>query len=195
MKKLTKLVILATVFLAVCIPLVSAWNVDSYTIDPSGPLTPNTSVNVSFMVEFPTSTSGTTFPAGSDLVMATALVNPTWSYTITTGDGGSAVVPSFTNQTLDLSGFILSYQGHVSQVMGVTLTGTTPPVSTTTPKTILNVHEVDRTGKVITSSQVIQTAVVSGSDQTSRPNSNTNQQSGLLDQIIGMFKSLFGMQS
>ena len=195
MKKLTKLVILATVFMAVCIPLVSAWNVDSYTIDPSGPLAPDTSANVSFNVEFPTGTSGATFPAGSDLVLATDLINPTWSYTITTGDGGSAVVPSFKNQTLDLSGFILSYQGHGSEVTGVTLTGRTPVVSTTSANTILDVYEVDRTGKVVTSSQVIQTAVVSGFNQTSTTNSHMNQQSGLLDQIIGIFRKLFGMQS
>jgi len=195
MKKLTKLVILATVFLAACIPLVSAWNVESYTVDPSGPLTTNTSVNVSFSVEFPTGTSGTTFPAGSDLVLATDLINPTWSYTITTGDGGSAVVPSFKNQTLDLSGLILSYQGHGSEVMGVRLTGRNPVVSSTSANTILDIYEVDRTGKVVTSSEVIQNAAVSGYNQTSTTNSHTNQQSGLFDQIIGIFKNLFGMQS
>jgi hypothetical protein len=183
MKKLTKLVILATVFLAVCVPLVSAWTVESYTINPSGSLTPNTSVKVSFNVEFPANTSEITFPVGSDLVLTTDLVNPAWSYTITNGNGGSSVTPSYYNQTLDLSGIILSYRGHGSghgsEVMNVTLTATTPMVSTATSKTILNVHEVDKTGNVITSSQVIQTAVIS--------------QSGLLDQIIGMFKSLFGM--
>ena len=195
MKKLTKLIILATVFLAVCIPLVSAWTIDSYMIDPSGPLTPNTTVNVSFSVEFPTSSSGTTFPPGSDLVMTTDLINPTWLYTITTGDGGSAVAPGFSNQVLDVSGFVLSNKGRFSQVMNVRLTGTTPVVSTTTHRTILNVHEVDKTGRVITISQVIQTAVVSGPDQSSTPPSKTNPQGGIFDQIIGMFKGIFGMQS
>jgi len=195
MKKLTKLVILATVFLAVCIPLVSAWTVDSYTIDPSGPLIPNTTVNVSFSVGFPTNSSGTTFPPGSDLVMTTDLIKPTWLYTITTGDGGSAVAPGFNNQVLDVNGFVLSNKGRFSQVMNVRLTGTTPIVSTTTHRTILNVHEVDKTGRVVTSSQVTQTAVVSGSDQTSSPASKMNQQLGIVDQIIGMFKGIFGMQS
>ncbi|WP_321508183.1 hypothetical protein [uncultured Methanoregula sp.] len=193
MKKLIKLVIPAIVFLAVCIPLVSAWNVDSYTIDPSGPLAPDTLVNVSFNVGFPTNSSQTTFPVRSDLVMTTDLINPTWSYRIMTSDGGSAVTPGFTNQTLDLGGFLLSNKGRVSQVMSVRLTGTTPGVSTTSPATILNIYEVGGTGSIITSSQVIQTAVVSGPDQISPPASKMNPQSGILDQIIGMFKSLFGM--
>ncbi|MGA2104862.1 hypothetical protein [Methanoregula sp.] len=184
MKEWTKLVILATVFLAVCIPLVSAWNVEDYTIDPSGSLNPNTSVNVSFNVLFPANTSEMTFPMGSDLVMTTDLVNPTWSYTVSNGNGGSDVTPDFNNQTLDLSGFILSYKGtgsgHNSEMMKVTLTGTAPIVSTPTSKTMLNVYEVDKTGNVVTSSQVTQTAVIS--------------QGGLLDQIIRMLKSLFGIQ-
>nr|WP_320160681.1 hypothetical protein [uncultured Methanoregula sp.] len=194
MKTLTKLLILATVFLAVCVPFVSAWNVDSYTIDPSGPLTPNTAVNVSFNVVFPTNSSGTTtFPVRSDLVMTTDLVNPTWSYTIMTSDGGSAVAPKFANQTLDLGGFILSNKGRVSQVMSVTLTGTTPRVSSTSPVTVIDVYEVGSAGTAITSSQVTQTAVVSGSGQTSSQPSKITQPGGIFDQIIGMFKSLFGM--
>jgi hypothetical protein len=204
MKKLTKLVILATVFLAVCVPFVSAWNVDSYTIAPSGSLAQNTPVKVSFTVEFPANTSEATFPSGSDLVMTTDLVNPTWSYTITTSDGGSAVTPGFYNQTLDLSGIILSYQGHGSEVMSVTLTGKTPVVNTTSSKTMLNAYEVDKTGMVVTGSQVTKTAVISDSLQapaatttttSTTTNSKMNQPNGILDQIIGMFKSLFGIQS
>ena len=103
------------------------------------------------------------------------------------------MAPAFSNQTLDMSGFILSYQGQGSQVMSVTLTGKTPAVSTTSGSTILNVHEVDRTGHVITSSQVIQTAVVSGPDQTSAAHPDMNGQTGVLDQILGMFRSLFGI--
>ena len=78
--------------------------------------------------------------------MATDLTNPTWSYTITTGNGGSAVTPGYYNQTLDLSGIILSYKGQGSEVMSVTLKGTTPQVSTPASRTILDVHEVDKTG-------------------------------------------------
>ncbi len=57
--------------------------------------------------------------------MTTDLVHPAWSYTITTSDGGSAVTPGFYNQTLDLSGIILSYKGQGSEVMSVALKGTT----------------------------------------------------------------------
>ena len=204
MKKMTKRVILAAVFLAMCVPFVSAWNVDSYTIAPSGSLAQNTPVKVSFTVEFPINTSEATFPSGSDLVMTTDLANPTWSYTITTSDGGSAVTPGFYNQTLDLSGIILSYQGHGSEVMSVTLTGTTPVVNTTSSKTMLNAYEVDKTGRAVTGSQVTETAVVSDSIQTpattttttsTTTNSKMNQSGGILDQIIGMFKSLLGIRS
>jgi hypothetical protein len=200
MKKMTKLVILATVFLAVCVPFVSAWNVDSYTIAPSGSLAQNTPVKVSFTVEFPVNTSEATFPSGSDLVMTTDLANPTWSYTITTSDGGSSVTPGFYNQTLDLSGIILSYQGHGSEVMSATLTGTTPVVNSTSSKTMLNAYEVDKTGNVVTGSQVTKTAVISDSIQTpatttTTTNSKMNQSGGILDQIIDMFRSLFGIQS
>jgi hypothetical protein len=200
MKKLTKLVILATVFLAVCVPFVSAWNVDSYTIAPSGSLAQNTPVKVSFTVEFPANTSEATFPSGSDLVMTTDLVNPTWSYTITTSDGGSAVTPGFYNQTLDLSGIILSYQGHGSEVMSVMLTGTTPVVNAPGSATILNAYQVDKTGKVVTGSQVTETAVISdavfaSTTPTTTSTSKPNQPTGVFDQIIRMFKSLFGIQS
>jgi hypothetical protein len=195
MKNRTKLLILATVFLAVCVPFVSAWNVERYTTDPSGSLAPDTPVNVSFGVEFPANTSEATFPAGSDLVMTTDLVHPVWSYTITTSDGGSAVTPGFSNQTLDLSGIILSYKGQGSEAMSVTLKGTTPQVSTPASATILDVHEVDKTGKVVAGSRVTETAVISDSVQASTTNPTMNEQSGVFDQIIRMFKSLFGMQS
>jgi len=195
MKNRTKLLILATVFLAVCVPFVSAWNVERYTTDPSGSLAPDTPVKVSFSVEFPANTSEATFPAGSDLVMTTDLVHPVWSYTITTSDGGSAVTPGFSNQTLDLSGIILSYRGQGSEAMSVTLKGTTPQVSTPASATILDVHEVDKTGKVVAGSRVTETAVISGPDQTSTTNSKMNEQSGIFDQIIRMIKSLFGIQS
>ncbi len=40
MKSRTKLLILATVFLVVCVPFVSAWNVERYTTNPTGSLAP-----------------------------------------------------------------------------------------------------------------------------------------------------------
>ena len=194
MKNRTKLLILATVFLVVCVPFVSAWNVDRYATDPSGSLAPDTPVKVSFGVEFPVNTSETTFPAGSDLVMTTDLVNPAWSYTITTSDGGSAVTSGFYNQTLDLSGIILSYKGQGSEVMSVTLKGTTPHMSTPASATILDVHEVDKIGNVVAGSRVTKTVVISDSVQASTTNPTMNEQSGVFDQIIRMIKSLFGMQ-
>ena len=107
MKGLTKLIILAAVIFIVCVPVVSAWNVQGLTIDPSGSLTPNTAVTISFNVAFPAS-SGSTFPVGSDLVMTTALTNPKWTYTIVLNTVENPRNP-VTDQTLDLSGFELSY--------------------------------------------------------------------------------------
>ncbi len=162
MKNRTKLLLPAAVFLVVCVPFVSAWNVDRYTTDPSGSLAPDTPVKVSFGVGFSANDSETTFPAASDLVMTTDLVHPTWSYTITTSNGGSAATPGFSDQTLDLSGIILSCRGQGREVMSVTLKGTTPRVSTPSSATLLDVHEVDKTGNVVTGSRVTETAVISG---------------------------------
>jgi hypothetical protein len=79
--------------------------------------------------------------------------------------------------------------------MSVTLKGTTPQVSTPASATILDVHEVDKTGKVVAGSRVTETAVISDSVQASTTNPTMNEQSGVFDQIIRMIKSLFGMQS
>jgi hypothetical protein len=139
-------IILALVLLAVCIPLASAWTVESYTINPSGPLPQNAPVTISFSVDFPADASEMTFPAGSDLILTTGLSKPAWTYTITTGDGGSSTTPAVYNQTLDLNSLLLSYKGHGSEVMSVTLAGTAPVAAVPANITVLDVHEVDKDG-------------------------------------------------
>jgi len=191
-------ILLATVFLAVCIPFVSAWNVESYMVTPTGPLPQNAPVTVTFVVDFPAEASELTFPAASDLVLTTGLAKPAWSYTITTGDGGSSTTPAVYNQTLDLNGLLLSYKGHGSEAMSVTLTGTAPALSQPANITALDVHEVDRTGTVLTGSAFTRTAAVSDAvwtTATPQPTTTgkTGQQAGLWDQIVGMFKGLFGI--
>jgi hypothetical protein len=193
-------IILAALFLAVCIPVVSAWNVESYAMNLTGPLPQNAPVTVTFVVDFPAEANETTFPAASDLVMTTDLAKPVWSYTITTGDGGSSTTPAFYNQTLDLSGLLLSYRGHGSETMSVTLMGKVPMGTAPANITVLDVHEVDKTGKVVTSSQVTRTAAVSDAvwtTATAQPASTAKieKQAGLWDQIVGMFKGLFGIVS
>jgi len=199
MTRILRPIILALVILAACIPLVSAWTVESYTINPPGPLPQNAPVTVSFTVDFPADASEMTFPAGSDLVLTTGLAKPAWSYTITTGDGGSSTTPAVYNQTLDLSSLLLSYKGHGSEVMSVTLAGTAPATAAPANITVLEVHEVDKTGTVVTSTAVTRTADISDAvwtTATSLPTTEepkTGQQTGLWDQIVGMFKSLFGI--
>lgn len=194
-------IILAALFLAVCIPVVSAWNVESFTMNPTGPLPQNAPVTVTFVVDFPAEANETTFPAASDLVMTTDLAKPAWSYTITTGDGGSSTTPAFYNQTLDLSGLLLSYRGHGSEAMSVTLTGTTPVVPAPANITILKVYETDKTGHVVVGSTVTRNAAVSDTvwTTTATPQpaatETTEKQAGVWDQIVGMFKGLFGIVS
>jgi len=175
--------------------------VESYTINPSGPLPQNAPVTVSFTVDFPADDSEATFPAGSDLILTTGLSKPAWTYTITTGDGGSSTTPAVYNQTLDLSSLLLSYKGHGSEVMSVTLAGTAPAAAMPANITVLDVHEVDKTGTVVTGSAFTRTADISDAvwttatplPTTEQP--KTGQQTGLWDQIVGMFKSLFGITS
>jgi hypothetical protein len=176
MKGLTKLIILAAVFFAVCIPVVSAFSVEGLTIDPSGSLTPNTPVTVSFKVDF-ASSSGETFPSGSDLVMTTDLANPKWTYTLIL-DGVENPRNPAGGKTLDLSGFELSYPAKVDESIRVTVEGTAPTVDKTTNKTILDIHELDTHGNIVSSSQVTKTALVInvGDIQSAIDEKNTNLQ-------------------
>jgi hypothetical protein len=198
MKHTIQRILLAAVFLAVCIPVVPAWNVESYSINPSGPLPQNAPVTVTFSVDFPAEASEPTFPAAGDLVMTTGLAKPAWSYTITTGDGGSSTTPAYYNQTLDLSGLLLSYTGHGSEALSVTLKGTAPAVPAPANVTVLDLYETDKNGKTVTSTQVTRTAAVSDAvwtTATPQPTATakTDQQAGLWDRIVGMFKGLFGI--
>lgn len=201
MTRILRPIILTLVLLAACIPLASAWTVESYTINPSGPLPQNTPVTVSFTVDFPADASEMTFPAGSDLILTTGLSKPAWSYTITTGDGGSSTTPAVYNQTLDLSSVLLSYKDPGSEVMSVTLAGTAPAAAVPANITVLDVHEIDKTGTVVTGTGVTRTADISDAVwTTATPLPTTEQpkaeqQTGLWDQIVGMFKSLFGISS
>jgi hypothetical protein len=158
MKGLTKLIILAVIAIFLCIPAVSAFSVEGMTIDPSGALTPNTPVTVSFKVGFSAS-SDNTFPSGSDLVMTTELTNPKWTYTLLL-DGVENPRNPVGGKTLDLSGFELSYPSTVDEAVRVTLEGTAPSVETTTDKILVNIKELDSNGNTVTSSMVNKTAKV-----------------------------------
>jgi len=156
--KVTKLIVLAVIALFFCIPAVSAFSVEGLTIDPSGSLTPGTTVTASFKIGFSASSS-LTFPEGSDLVMTTDLKDPVWTYTIILNEVENPRNPAG-GKTLELSGFELSYPSDTSEVIRVTLQGTAPTVDATTEKTILGVKEVDSNGNTVTSSAVTKTALI-----------------------------------
>jgi len=167
MKQLIKLIFFAAILMGLCIPTVSAFTVDNYVCEPSGALTTNTPVTVSYTIGF-TSTSDTTFPGGSDLVMTTDLTNPKWAYSLIL-DGVENTRSPISGKTLDLSGFEVSYPSSVTEKIRVTLTGTAPTVDTSTSKVILDVYEVNSAGNKVTSNQLTKTAFVNSASQTTSP--------------------------
>jgi hypothetical protein len=141
-----------------CIQAVSAFAVSSITVDPSGSLTQNTPVIVTFKVDF--SASGEeTFPSSNELQMSTDLDKAKWSYSLVL-DGVDTVQPANTGRVLSVSGWILSYPASVEESMKVTMEGTAPTVSQTTNKTIIKIQEVDSRNNIITSTVVERTAVI-----------------------------------
>jgi hypothetical protein len=157
MKGLTKWVLIA-VSLIFCIHAVSAFGVSSITVDPSGSLTPNTPVIVTFKVDM--SASGDeTFPNGDELQMSTDLDKPKWSYSLVL-DGVDAVQPSNTGRVLSVSGWVLSYPSTIEEALKVTLEGTTPTVTQTTNKTMIRIAEYDSHSNLISSTVVERTAVI-----------------------------------
>lgn len=165
MKGLTKW-FLITISLIFCINAVSAFAVSSITVDPSGSLTPNTPVIVSFRVEF--SASGDeTFPSANELQMSTDLEKAKWTYSLVL-DGVDAVQPANTGRMLSVSGWVLSYPSAVEEVLKVTLEGTTPTVSVTTNKTLIKVQEVDSHNNVITSTVVERTTTIVNPDDVKK---------------------------
>lgn len=216
MKQGIKMIVFAAVFLVLCTSAVSAFTVERYISNPPGTLAPDTPVTVSYDVEF-VYASGTTFPPEKDLVMTTELVNPKWMYTlILEGVDNPGRTPA-AGQTLELSGFELSFRSNVNETVRVTLTGTTPGVSTPSSKKILDIYEINNLGNITTATRVTKTALVSNVPQatqtiyvssfniirttpapaetTIQATVKTAQQNDVLDQVIGRVKSLFGLQS
>jgi len=134
-----------TVFLlALCIPATSAWAVEDLTSDSPGSLSQNTPVTVSYNITFPSS-SDLTFPAGSDLVMTTDLVESRWTYTLIL-DGVENQRNPENGQTLELSGFELSYPSSVDESIRVTLEGNAPSSS---DFFLVKIQEIDTHGRLI----------------------------------------------
>jgi hypothetical protein len=204
MSQIKIIIILAAILLVICTSPVSAFTVESYVQDPSGPLAPDTPITVSYIIGF-VPASGATFPSGNDLVMTTELTKPNWTYALIL-EGIENKREPVSGQTLDLSGFELSYPSSIkglNETVRVTLTGTAPGTITPTSKKVLDIYEIDNLGNITTATHVTKTAVVILPAPTIPANVATtvpvtekiSQQNGILDQIIRSFKGLFGIKS
>jgi len=157
MKGLIKWVLVSAA-LIFCIQAVSAFAVSSITVDPSGSLTPNTPVIVTFKVDL-TASGSETFPSGDELQMSTDLDSAKWTYALVL-DGVSAAQPTTSGRVVSVSGWILSYPSSVEEAMTVTIEGKTPAVSDITNKTLIKICEYDSHGNLLSSSCVERTTVV-----------------------------------
>lgn len=142
------------ILLFLCVPVVSAFSVTSYTQDPSGSLSPQIPVTASFKID----TSGQ-FPSSDDLMLYTDLEKPTWTYTILV-NGVENQRPVQGGKTLDITGFELSYKPGDEVSVRVTLEGTAPAVTASGDKIIVRITENDARGNPITSTQVTKNALV-----------------------------------
>jgi len=137
----------------------SAYTVNSISISPSGTLTTGTTVDLSLTVLEPTGNTN-----ANNLVMYTALANPTWSYTIYV-NGAPNGVTSSTASKVTISSFLLDYRSNDTVSVGVTLEGTAPPVSQTSNQNIFEIYEIDSNGNPV-GTPYIQSASVIGSTVT-----------------------------
>ena len=152
MKGLMKWTVLI-LFLIVCIQAVSATiSIPSITVDPSGSLTPGTSVIIYTTVE----TSG----AVGEVRFFTDLDKAKWMYSIFVNDLETLKAPDEAGHSLEISGYLLTYKSGDAVTIKATLEGVAPPVTQTTNKTLIRITEYDTNGRPITSSQVEKTALV-----------------------------------
>jgi len=152
MKALLKGTILVLLLIC-CIHAVSAFSAGSIAIDPSGSLTPNSPVTVTFKID------AGDFASDSEIQIFTDLDKPKWTYTIIVNDVEN-LRPVFGGRTLAISGFELSYKKSDTVAVRVSLEGLAPAVDKTTNKTLIRITEYDGNNKAITSTQVEKTALV-----------------------------------
>jgi hypothetical protein len=153
MRGLIKLAVLITL-LILCIQTASAISVASVSIDPSGSLTPNTPVTVSFKIE------AGDFPNNGEIQFFTELDDAIWTYTIIVNGIEVNQAPAEGGHNLAITGFLLSYKTNDEVSVRVTLEGAAPDVTQSSNKTLVRVTEIDGNNKPVTSSQVEKTALV-----------------------------------
>jgi hypothetical protein len=124
-----------------------AYRVENPQVSPEGDLQAGMAVEVSAVVDFPT-TSGTTFPSDNTFAMYTELEDPTWNWAVVIGEAVNPK-PATSSQWLRITGFELEYPKESSVELQVTLTGTVPQVNTTQNLTVLRFQQLDDSKKVV----------------------------------------------
>jgi hypothetical protein len=134
----------------ILIPSVSAFTISLLTVDPSGDLTPGTSVILKGTIGFVPSLDET-FNSSHSLQLSTDLEKAKWTYSLVL-DGVDNPQPSSQGKLFAISGWRLTYPKNVDESIKFTFTGFAPSVNQTCNITILRVQEVDEKGSVISNS-------------------------------------------
>ncbi len=149
MKCANLILTLTIVLVAFCLlitPVLGTADIGTVAVKPSGDLEGGKSnVTVNFEIEFIT-VAGETFPADDTLLLTTDLDNPLWTYSIVL-DGVENPRPVSSKDTLELSGWELSYKDRTEQVK-VGLKGTAPKVDKSKEIQVVGVASASGSGRV-----------------------------------------------
>jgi hypothetical protein len=130
---------------------VTAFTVESASVNPSDNLYPGNTVNVSYTIY---AASGTAFSAYDDLQFVTDLEDPVWTYSIAV-NGVKNTRPITGDRTLTINGFELEYPNQDEVIVYVLLHGSIPAgTALGVNKTLVKIQELDARGYSITSSAV-----------------------------------------
>lgn len=124
----------------------SAYKVETAEVSPDGDLQAGVPVTVSAVVDFP-ATSGTTFPNSDIFALYSEIESPQWQWAVVRGEAVNPK-PETGGPWLKISGFDLEYPKETSVKLRVTLTGTTPNVSTSQNITVLRFQQLDSSSKL-----------------------------------------------
>jgi hypothetical protein len=124
-----------------CMPAVNALKISNIRVDPQGPLLPDTTVNVSFQVDF-SADGDKTFPEASEIEFSTDLTRVTWDYFLVL-DGIEYEQPRNSGRILSISGGVLSYPEENSESLNIHMQGKAPAVEHTMNKTIFRIQQWD----------------------------------------------------
>lgn len=184
----TQLYLSVLLFLILAVPAVSGTiSIQNVAISPTGDLIsgqkPPTYVSVSYTVVF-FPEGGVTFSSSDTLGMSTDLDNARWNYTVLV-DSIPNIQKIVIGNSVDISGWELSYNSRRDVSIQVRLTGDVPTVSATGKKTLVRVadnnvngpvpgSEVKREANVILPGGVAVPSATSGTETPGVPVQETN---------------------